>query len=493
MPNFTTQTTLAITPLTLKKYLIPQILEWFYLSARAHKGIIFTIFFTQSCFYRYEFVTLLKITLPEFMLSKEIREAIIALIKREVVPAIGCTEPVAVSLCVARATELLGIVPEKITARLSANILKNAMGVGIPATGMIGLPIAIALGALIGKSEYGLEVLKDADPEAVERGKQYIAQDRISIELKKGISEKLYVEIEVEAQGHKAVAVISGGHTSFIYLSRNEEVILNQKSLTGEECDNDDIALTLRKVYDFATTAPLEEIEFIKEAITLNKAAAESAFADDYGHSLGKMLRREKEIKIMGDSVFTRILSYTASACDARMGGAKVPVMSNSGSGNQGITATLPVVVYGEECGATNEQMVRALTLSHLAVIYIKQSLGRLSALCGCVVAASGSSCGITYLMGGGYDEVACAVKNMIANLTGMICDGAKPSCALKLASGVSTAVLSAMMAMEGRCVSKLEGIIDEDVDRSIHNLTAIGRDGMNSTDDLILDIMTSK
>ena len=427
------------------------------------------------------------------MLSKDMREAIVAMIKREVVPAIGCTEPIAVSLCVARATELLGSLPEKITARLSANILKNAMGVGIPATGMIGLPIAIALGALVGRSEYELEVLKDADDNAVARGKRYIDEDRIAIELKKGISEKLYVEIEAVAGEHRAVAVISGGHTNFVYLALDGEVLCDNRVATAEVESEDEVVLSLRKVYDFAMTAPLEEIEFIEESMRLNKAAAESAFAGDYGHSLGKMLRRDREIKIMGDSVFSRILSYTASACDARMGGAKVPVMSNSGSGNQGITATLPVVVYGEECGATREQMIRALVLSHLTVIYIKQSLGRLSALCGCVVAASGSSCGITYLMGGGYDEVAIAVKNMIANLTGMICDGAKPSCALKLASGVSTAVLSAMMAMEGRCVSKLEGIIDEDVDRSIQNLTAIGRDGMNSTDEMILDIMTNK
>ena len=427
------------------------------------------------------------------MLSKDMREAIIAMIKREVVPAIGCTEPIAVSLCVARATELLGCTPEKITARLSANILKNAMGVGIPATGMIGLPIAIALGALVGRSEYELEVLKDADDKAVERGKQYIAEDRIVIELKKGISEKLYVEIEAQVGEHRAVAVISGGHTNFVYLELDGEVLCDDSVAISEDENEDEVSLSLRRVYDFAMTAPIDEIEFIEESMHLNKAAAESAFASDYGHALGKMLRRDREIQIMGDSVFSRILSYTASACDARMGGAKVPVMSNSGSGNQGITATLPVVVYGEECGATREQMIRALTLSHLTVIYIKQSLGRLSALCGCVVAASGSSCGITYLMGGGYDEVAIAVKNMIANLTGMICDGAKPSCALKLASGVSTAVLSAMMAMEGRCVSKLEGIIDEDVDRSIQNLTAIGRDGMNSTDEMILDIMTSK
>ena len=427
------------------------------------------------------------------MFSVAEREAIIALIKREVIPAIGCTEPVAVSLCVARATELLGQLPEKISVRLSANILKNAMGVGIPGTGMIGLPIAIALGAIVGRSEYGLEVLKDADESAVEAGKRYIDEQRISIDLKEGIEEKLYIEVEAEADAHRAVAVISGGHTAFVYLKKDEEVLLDcRTATTATECA-EDVELTLRRVYDFAMSTPVEEIEFIMESKRLNKAAAESAFAMDYGHSLGKTLRGERELKVLGDSIFTRILSYTASACDARMGGAMVPVMSNSGSGNQGITATLPVVVYGEECGASHEQMVRALILSHLTVIYIKQSLGRLSALCGCVVAASGSSCGITYLMGGGYEEVAMAVKNMIANLTGMICDGAKPSCALKLASGVSTAVLSAMLAMENRCVSKLEGIIDEDVDRSIRNLTTIGREGMDTTDALILNIMTNK
>lgn len=427
------------------------------------------------------------------MFSATEREAIVALIKQEVIPAIGCTEPVAVSLCVSRATELLGAMPDKIAVRLSANILKNAMGVGIPGTGMIGLPIAIALGAIVGKSEYGLEVLKDADAKAVEVGKRYIDEQRISIDLKEGITEKLYIEVEAMLDGHRSVAIISGGHTSFVYLQRDDEVLLDCRTESVDGDSDDEVELSLRRVYDFAMTAPLAEIEFIMESKRLNKAAAESAFSGDYGHSLGRTLRGERELKVLGDSIFTRILSYTASACDARMGGAMVPVMSNSGSGNQGITATLPVVVYGEECGATHEQMVRALILSHLTVIYIKQSLGRLSALCGCVVAASGSSCGITYLMGGGYDEVAMAVKNMIANLTGMICDGAKPSCALKLASGVSTAVLSAMMAMEHRCVSKLEGIIDEDVDRSIRNLTTIGREGMNETDTLILNIMTGK
>ena len=421
------------------------------------------------------------------------RKAIISLIKREVVPAIGCTEPMAVALCTARARKVLGTLPEHIYVRLSANILKNAMGVGIPGTSMIGLPIAVALGAIIGRSEYGLEVLKDSDADAVERGKRYIDEKRISISLKEGITEKLYIEVEATADGHSVTAIIAGGHTNFVYLKRDGAVLLDASAAGNDDSTGPEPELTLRHVYDFAMTAPVEDIEFILDSMRLNKAAAERAFEGDYGHSLGRTLRSKRELDIMGDSIFSRIIAYTAAACDARMAGAMIPVMSNSGSGNQGITATLPVVVYGEECDASREQMIRALTLSHLTVIYIKQSLGRLSALCGCVVAASGSSCGITYLMGGEYEEIVMAVKNMVANLTGMICDGAKPSCAMKLASGVSTAVLSAMLAMEHRCVSEMEGIVESDVDRTIHNLTTIGRDGMNETDRLILNIMTSK
>lgn len=428
------------------------------------------------------------------MLSANERRTIIDLIHREVVPAIGCTEPIAVALCTARTRELLGEEPQRIRVLLSANILKNAMGVGIPGTGgMIGLPIAVALGALVGKSEYKLEVLRDATPESVERGKRFIAEERIEIRLKENISEKLYIEVEMTAGENSARAVIAGGHTDFVYEERNGAVLTDCRRSGAEETDEEEVPLTLRRIYDFALTAPIDEIRFILEAKRLNKAAAEYAFRGDYGHCLGKTLCAEKERRMLGDAPYSRILSYTAAACDARMAGAMIPVMSNSGSGNQGITATLPVVVYAEECGATEEQTIRALILSHLTVIYIKQSLGRLSALCGCVVAATGSSCGMTWLMGGGYEEVAFAVKNMIANLTGMICDGAKPSCALKLASGVSTAVLSAMLAMDHRCVSSVEGIIDDDVDRSIHNLTRIGRDGMNETDSLILNIMTHK
>ena len=449
------------------------------------------------------------------------RTSIIELIKREVIPAIGCTEPIAVALCVAKATEILGCKPHRIEAHLSANILKNAMGVGIPGTGMIGLPIAIALGALIGKSEYGLEVLKECTPNAVEAGKRMIADEAISIKLKEGITEKLYIEITASAATtaasgatttasgattassgttttssctQSATAIIAGGHTNFIYLSHNGEVLLDAPLKSTAEQNGNKTALTLKKVYDFATTAPLEEIEFILEAQRLNKAAAETSFKGRYGHQLGRTLKEStREMSILGNNTFSKILSYTTAACDARMAGVMVPVMSNSGSGNQGITATLPITIYAEENNKSREELIRALTLSHLTVIYIKQSLGRLSALCGCVVAATGSSCGITYLMGGGYNQISFAVQNMIATLTGMVCDGAKPSCSLKIASGVSTSLLSAILAMEEQCVSSVEGIIDNDVDKSILNLTRIGSESMNETDHAVLDIMTHK
>lgn len=417
------------------------------------------------------------------MVNKELRERIIALVHQEVVPAIGCTEPMCVALCTARATERLGCRPEQIEALLSANIIKNAMGVGIPGTGMIGLPIAIALGALIGKSAYQLEVLKDLTPEALTEGKKYVDEHPIIIKQKENVSEKLYAEVICTAGDKQATAIIAGGHTHFV----------DDGELQTVDSSVDDPALDLRLVYDFATTAPLDEIDFILEARTLNMNAARESLKGNYGHNLGKTIDRPLSKGIFGNSIYSHIIARTASACDARMGGAMIPVMSNSGSGNQGICATNPVCVYAKENENTEEELIRALMLSHLTAIYIKQSLGTLSALCGCVVASIGSSCGITYLMGGDYDRICYSVKNMIANLTGMICDGAKPACSLKITSGVSTAVLSALLAMEGKCVGSSEGIVDDSVDKSIHNLTSIGADAMIKTDDMVLNIMTSK
>lgn len=428
------------------------------------------------------------------MQEKKIRERIISLVNKEVVPAIGCTEPMAVALCTAKAATTLGRRPERIEVFLSPDMLKNAMGVGIPGTGMIGLPIAVSLGALIGKPEYELEVLKDLTPATLEQGKRYINDADIDIKLKQGNVDKLYIEVVCRAGSDMAMAIISGSHTHFVYVERNGEVVLdNRGGHGGADEEENDIQLNFRLVYDFATTAPLDEISFILKTKEYNMKAAEESIKGNYGHCLGKTMDRPLSHGIFGNNIFSHILSRTASACDARMGGAMIPVMSNSGSGNQGICATNPVVVYAMENENTEEELIRALMLSHLTAIYIKQSLGKLSALCGCVVASTGSSCGITYLMGGDYTRICNSVKNMVANLTGMICDGAKPSCALKISSGVSTALLSALLSMEGKCVTSAEGIVDDDVDKCIHNLTSIGADAMRATDDMVLDIMTHK
>lgn len=427
------------------------------------------------------------------MLETNIREQIIQLIHCQVVPAVGCTEPMAVALCTARAAELLNQRPEHIYVRLSANILKNAMGVGIPGTGMIGLPIAIALGALIGKSEYQLEVIKDLTPATLEQGKTYISENRIDISLKEGITEKLYIEVTCVSGEHKATVIIAGSHTHIVFEQVDDNVLVDKRNPEADISEVTPLCLNLQTVWDFAMTTPIEEIDFILEAKRYNLRAAAEAVKGNYGHCLGKIMDRPLSRGIFGNSIFSHIIAKTASACDARMGGALIPVMSNSGSGNQGICATNPVVVFAKENENTREELVRALILSHLTAIYIKQSLGALSALCGCVVASIGSSCGITYLMGGNYANVCNSVKNMIANLTGMICDGAKPSCSLKISSGVSTAILSATLSMEGKCVTAAEGIIDNDVDKSIQNLTSIGKEAMCNTDDMVLNIMTNK
>ena len=413
-------------------------------------------------------------------------EKILQLMHREVIPAIGCTEPIAVALCVCKAKENLGCIPDHIHVTLSPNIYKNAMSVGIPNTGMHGLPIAVALGALIGRSEWQLEVLRDTNEDAVSQAKDYMAKTPIVIDIDQVTKQMLYIHVVVSAAGRTAEATIAGSHTHFV----DGEQVQSSTTMSDSQTEPE---LTLRQVWDFAENVDLSRLDFLVDAAQLNLNAAETSFHSDCGHGLGRLLHDKASKSLFGDTLYTKILSYTSGACDARMSGAMVPVMSNSGSGNQGISCTVPVVIYGREIGATREQILRALALSHLTVIYIKQSLGRLSALCGCVVASIGSSCGITRLMGGGYEEATYAVKNMVANISGMICDGAKPGCSLKVTSGVSTAVLSAMLAMEHRHSTAIEGIVDEDVDQSIHNLTSLGKYGMHETDKLILDIMVNK
>lgn len=422
-------------------------------------------------------------------------QEILQLLRCEVIPAIGCTEPIAVALCVARATELLGCEPDEIAVYLSKNVYKNALAVGIPNTGMTGLPIAIALGATIGKSEYMLEVLRDATPTAVAYAKEYMLRVPAQIHINYEAPSILYIHTEVRKGNSTAQATIMNEHTNFVDATLSNSPTLSLPDTSASSSDN----LNLRRVYDFAMEVDTCDITFLREGAEMNTAAAETSFAEQYGHGLGRLLKSTTlsatpEMKrLFGDTLFTKIISYTCGACDARMSGAMVQVMSNSGSGNQGISCSVPVYLYAKENNCSEEQTLRALALSNLTVIYIKQSLGRLSALCGCVVAATGSAAGITYLMGGNYEEITYAIKNMIANISGMICDGAKPGCALKVTSGVATAIFSAYLAMQHSFADSTEGIVENDIDRTIRNLTRIGHDGMQVTDDLILDIMTHK
>jgi L-cysteine desulfidase len=430
---------------------------------------------------------------PKNMLRKEMDE-ILTLIKREVVPAIGCTEPTAVALAVAKAKEVLDEMPLKIEVFLSANILKNSMGVGIPGTGMVGLPIAIALGAIIGKSEYSLEVLRDLTPETLELAKQMVEGKSIFINLKKDVPDKLYIEVHCYTEHSTSKVIICSSHAHIAYVEKDGKVLMDTvASSIGKEKDDSKLPLSFHTICDFTFDIPLEEIQFMQKAAELNKMAAAESKKGSFGHNISRIVDNSSHRNIMGDSIYTRIMSVTASACDVRMAGAMIPVMSNSGSGNQGLTATLPVVVFAEETGKSNEELIRALTLSHLMVIYIKRNLGRLSGLCGVTVAGIGASCGITYLMGGNREQIANSIKNMIGNLTGVICDGAKPSCALKVSTAVSTATISSLMAMENQVVTSLEGIADDDVDKTIRNLTDIGSVGMNETDKMVLKIMTDK
>lgn len=430
----------------------------------------------------------------EELLRKQIQQ----LIRNEVVLATGCTEPGAVALCVTKARETLGREPEHIKLLLSKNVYKNAMGVGIPGTGMIGLPIAVAIAVVAGDSNRQLEVLT-VPTQDVESAKKWLANNASQIEIAvKDECDKLYIECVCTAGEDKSIAIISHRHTNFVFVAHNDEVLLSNTAVnvlqqelqarTGEEeSPLGNLKLTARMVYDYATTTPLDELEFIYDTVNMNEAVAVEGLKG-YGLRTGKILMENAN----GDLVHT-VVARTVAASDARMDGCTLSVYSNSGSGNQGICCTLPVYNYGKEKGCSHEQIVRALILNHLMSIYIKSGIGRLSALCGIVNASIGVTCGIVYLHGGSFEQMCYAIKNMINTLTGMICDGAKPSCALKMSTGLYSAFVCAELAYHDHVVDATDGLSEKDVDCSIHNLGRLGRDGMDEVDDTILDIMTHK
>lgn len=446
-------------------------------------------------------------------MEKQRIEEIIELIHKEVKPALGCTEPIAVALAVAKAAEIMrearvkeadraGHLCETCTAEhanveveVSGNILKNGMGVGIPGTGMVGLHIAAALGAVCGKSVYGLEVLHDVSAEAVERAKELVQKGRVKVSLAK-TDKKLYVKAVMKCGPHSSEALIENDHDNIVSTWFDTRPLSKYKSSeTAEEGGKTtlDYHLCVAEIIRFAQEVPFEDIAFILASRDLNLALSNEGLEGEYGLKVGKTLGSNSYIGVYGDGFLRSAVSLTAAASDARMAGCTLPAMSNSGSGNQGITVTMPVIAYAMRYGVDDERLARALALSHLVAIHIKGYLGKLSALCGCVIASTGSSCGIVWLRGGGVEQISSAIKNMIGNITGMVCDGAKVGCALKVASGVASSVQSAVLALDGVCISANDGIIEADIEKTIQNLGRIGSVGMQHTDNMILDIMVCK
>ena len=437
------------------------------------------------------------------------REAeIISLIKKEVKPALGCTEPIAVALAVAKAMEIIeekSTVNEQdwrytsdfsISVEVSGNILKNGMGVGIPGTGMVGLYIAAALGAVCGKSSYGLEVLHDLDERSIAKAKEMTEQKVVKISLA-DTDKKLYIKASVTLGEHTSCAVIADDHDRIVETDFDDTVLstlqCNESEETPDQKTTLDYHLTVKEIDEFARTVPYKDIEFILESRTLNMALAKEGLKGNYGLRVGYVIALQDNEEVFGKDFLSYAMSLTAAASDARMAGCTLAAMSNSGSGNQGITVTMPVIAYSIKYGTSDEQLARALVMSHLVAIHIKGYLGKLSALCGCVIASTGASCGLVYLRGGDYEQICSAIKNMIGNITGMVCDGAKVGCAMKVASGVSSALQSAVLAREGICISDQDGIIEKDIEKTIQNLGQIGSVGMQNTDNMILDIMVCK
>jgi L-cysteine desulfidase len=421
----------------------------------------------------------------------------IKVVRKEVVPALGCTEPISLALAAAIAAQRLGKPVEKIEAKVSANLMKNGMGVTVPGTGTTGLLIAAAVGAIGGDPEGKLEVLKNLTGRQVETSKQMIAESRVQIAIA-DVPNILYSEAKV-MHGEEWVTVsIADTHTQVIRIEENGNVVfqLEPENPAVTDAKEGEFSMTdvkARDIFDFAVEVPFEMIGFIREAAILNNSLSREGMSGRYGLHIGATMDRHRNQGLLSDGLLTQILMRTTAASDARMGGAVLPAMTNSGSGNQGISATMPVVVVAEHIKANEETLTRALMLSHMMAIYIHDKLPKLSALCAVTTASMGAAAGMAWLLKGDFRTVSMAISNMIGDVAGLICDGASNSCAMKVSTSVMSAYKAVLMALEGIRVTENEGIVAEDVDHSIANLGELACQGMVQTDGQILQIMLNK
>ena len=418
------------------------------------------------------------------------QDQLIALIQEQIRPAVGCTEPGAAAYAAAVAAQPLGETPERLTVSVSRNILKNAMGVGIPGTDMVGLPIAVALGALCGDAGAGLAVLHNITDEDVAQAQKLVDAQGVQVCLSDH-PQKLYIDVLAEAGEHSARTVIAGTHTNIIRIEKDGQCIS-----TGDGAEENGAAgagaeLSLKEIDDFVRSVSSEKLNFLRECIDMNSAISQEGLEHPYGLGIGQSIY---ETLPENNSEENYALAVTCAAADARMGGCTLPVMSSCGSGNQGLTATLPVIAVARKRGLSEEDTFRALAYSLLVTIHVKQHLGKLSALCACSVGASiGTACALTYLDGGTLQQIGHCVDNVVADVSGVICDGAKAGCALKIATGVSSAFRGAMLAMKNRNASALDGIVGHDPEASVDNLGNLCNTGMLDTDRVILDMLVCK
>lgn len=422
-------------------------------------------------------------------------EKIIEILNENMVLATGCTEPGAIALTAAAAADTLGEKVESMEVIASGNIIKNAYSAGIPGTDLVGIEYAAALGAVVAAPAKRLEVINGITEAQLRTAVAMVQEKKVQLSLAK-VPEKLYIEILAQGNGHSSRAIIANIHTNIVLLEKDGQILLDKRTPAAEGGAKDTSVmdeLSIAKIYEFATTVDVETLDIIKQSVEVNSAIAAEGMRNPYGLQIGRTMEQEIKAGIRSDDMINYAMMIAAAAADARMAGADYSVVSNSGSGNQGIASSMPAVAAAEKLGKSREEMLRAVTISSLVAIYIKAQFGRLSAFCGATVAATGTACAMTYLLGGGIREMEYAVFNMIGNVTGMCCDGAKPDCALKIATCTNAAMQAALMAMKGIRIQSNEGIVDEDVEKTIRNFCVLGNEGSIRLDQLMLEIMLNK
>ena len=423
-------------------------------------------------------------------MDERIYREYVAILKEELVPAMGCTEPIAIAYASALARQTLGCVPEAVTVRASANIIKNVKSVVVPNTGgMRGMAVAAAAGILSGAAEQKLQVLSELTPEQISGIGAFLDQ----VECRAEPSKREYVfdiQVLLEGEGHRAFVELAGHHTNVIRVERDQEVLVHQNyQEEGNRYQTNRSLLSVKQIVEFADCVTAEDVkELLEQQISCNCAIAREGLSGDWGANIGSILLRS-----YGNSVHNRAKAYAAAGSDGRMNGCELPVVINSGSGNQGLTASLPVIVYAEELGVSREQLYRALVVSNLVTIHLKTGIGPLSAYCGATSAGCGAGAGVTYLYGGGCREISHTIVNAVAINSGMICDGAKASCAAKIASAVEAGLLGMQMQMHDSEFRGGDGIVDKGVENTIRNIGQLAREGMRETDRTIIQIMTEK